>query len=40
MKVVNEIEKTRTGRNNRPIKSVIIANSGSISVETPFLFKI
>ena len=40
MNVVNEIEKTRTGRNNRPIKSVIIANSGSISVENPFLFKV
>jgi len=35
MNIVNEIEKTRTGGNNRPIKNVIITNSGSISVENP-----
>jgi hypothetical protein len=40
MNVVKEIEKTRTGRNNRPIKSVFITNSGTIDVETPFMFKI
>ena len=36
MDVVRKIESTKTGANNRPLKNVVIANSGTIKVETPF----
>lgn len=31
MKVVKEIESTRTGANDRPVNDVVISNSGQIS---------
>lgn len=36
MKVVKQIEGTRTGANDKPVQDVVIANSGVLPVEQPF----
>ncbi|ELU08519.1 hypothetical protein CAPTEDRAFT_158600 [Capitella teleta] len=36
MSVVRKIEATKTGRNDRPEKDVVIAKSGSLPVDAPF----
>ncbi|XP_030829796.1 peptidyl-prolyl cis-trans isomerase B [Strongylocentrotus purpuratus] len=36
MDVVRKIESTKTGRNDKPAKDVVIADSGTIEVKEPF----
>lgn len=34
--VVRKIEDTKTGSNDRPVKEVVIADSGDLPVDKPF----